>query len=730
MEGSFYRSNINHFEEDDLEASVWDDVRENNSSSNDNHKVDMNNDNNLIGEKIDEDNAINELSQTFANISVLGTGIGSSLNESIPYENAPQTDTLIDQSNIFQLPLSQEASQGDGRETEDIPINHGLLLDKLAPPEDNDLSNLHNNEDDHIINIPKGRDDPLFSGKMFASPLPIDTNILNNSLETTERKNISNTQLHRLFSGKRLRRRAVPASSVETDPLHKAQLDSHSSKQNNEKNDSLVQSTLSNKDTIININYDNDIDILRKMTSPLYALSSKNDLVDENVREIRVSGSNETQKDSKDNNGVAIINPDESPNPGNDIWSFKIEVKDPIKIDELASSHIEYTVNSTLVSPPITSSNPILPSRESQVRRRYRDFRWLYRQLQNNHWGKIIPPPPEKQAVGRFKDDFIENRRFQMESMLNRIARDPVLQKDDDFIFFLSSETFDKDSKIREYISGSAAYNDNNDLSEIHISEIKLLGPDDAAVVLKNGGLDADNTRGFMNITFSSPPKYVEQDEFFIQEYENLNLLESQLKQIYQSLDLIDSQRNELASTIEEFANVIKSLSKLEVTRQSSELLSNFSEVQSKIKSILERNSLQDALTITATVDEYIRSLASVRATFKQRRKIGYYLGIVENDLKKKLVQFHKQTNNGQQDIKGNEKLLKLKNECDTLQERRDKISKWFGDITNTIRSELTSYNKSRISEFRNSIEISLEGAIESQKECIELWETFFQTNL
>ena len=100
MEGSFYRSNINHFEEDDLEASVWDDVRENNSSSNDNHKVDMNNDNNLIGEKIDEDNAINELSQTFANISVLGTGIGSSLNESIPYENAPQTDTLIDQSNI------------------------------------------------------------------------------------------------------------------------------------------------------------------------------------------------------------------------------------------------------------------------------------------------------------------------------------------------------------------------------------------------------------------------------------------------------------------------------------------------------------------------------------------------------------------------------------------------------------------------------------------------------
>ena len=410
--------------------------------------------------------------------------------------------------------------------------------------------------------------------------------------------------------------------------------------------------------------------------------------------------------------------------------SFKIEVKDPIKIDELTSSHVEYLVHTKLAPSSATSSTSILPSGESQIRRRYRDFRWLYRQLQNNHWGKIIPPPPEKQAVGRFKDDFIENRRFQMESMLNRIARDPILQKDDDFIFFLTSESFSKDSKIREYVSGSAAYNDDNDLSEIHISEIKLLGPEDAAIVLKNGGLDADNNRGFMNISFSSPPKYIEQDQFFIQEYDNLSILESQLKQIYQSLDLIDTQRNELASTIGEFAEVIKSLAKLEVTRQSSELLSNFSEVHSKIKSILERNSLQDALTIIATVDEYIRSLASVRATFKQRRKIGYYLGIVENDFRKKLAQFDRQTNNGQRDIKGDSKFLKLKNECDILQTRRDKISKWFNDVTNTIRLELNSYNKERINEFKNSIEISLEGAIESQKECIELWETFFQTNL
>ncbi|KAK5963896.1 sorting nexin 1 PWA37_004234 [Arxiozyma heterogenica] len=730
MENNFYRKGTNNFEEDNLEASVWDDVRGDNSSSNDSHDVTTNNNNSFIEDEIGEDNAINELSQTFANINILGTGIGSPKVEPVLYENTYQASSFTDQSNIFQLPSKQESSHADGEETEDISTNHELLLDKLAPQEDTDFSKFHNSGIDHITDVPKGNADPLFSGEMFASPLPIDTNILNDSNETTKKKDASNTQLNRLFSVKKLRRRPVPASSVETDPLHKAQLDNHSSKQKNEKSNLITQPTISDKNSIIDFDYDNDIDILRKMNSPLYTLSSEKNSINKNDEEIKVAEPMEVQEDSNNNSNIEIIKSDEPSNANNNLLTFKIEVKDPIKVDELAASHIEYSVNTTLVSPQTMSSDSILPSGESQVRRRYRDFRWLYRQLQNNHWGKIIPPPPEKQAVGRFKDDFIENRRFQMESMLNRIARDPVLQRDADFIFFLSSESFNKDSKIREYISGSAAYNDNNDLSEIHISEIKLLGPDDAAIVLKNGGLDTENTRGFMNFSFSSPPKYIEQDQIFIQEYDNLNQLESQLKQIYQSLDLIDSQRNELALTIEEFAKIVKNLAKLEVTRQSTELLSNFSEVQSKIKSILERNSLQDALTLIAMVDEYIRSLASVRATFKQRRKIGYYLGIVENDLKKKLVQFNKQTNNIQQDIKGNEKLLKLKNECDILQARRDKIAKWFGDVTTTIRNELNSYNKTRINEFRSSIEISLEGAIESQKECIELWETFFQTNL
>jgi sorting nexin-1/2 len=84
------------------------------------------------------------------------------------------------------------------------------------------------------------------------------------------------------------------------------------------------------------------------------------------------------------------------------------------------------------------------------VSRRYRDFLWLYTQLHNNSPGIIIPPPPEKQAVGRFDSDFVESRRAALERMLNRIAAHPMLQHDSDLKLFLESDAFNVDVKNKE----------------------------------------------------------------------------------------------------------------------------------------------------------------------------------------------------------------------------------------------------------------------------------------
>lgn len=62
----------------------------------------------------------------------------------------------------------------------------------------------------------------------------------------------------------------------------------------------------------------------------------------------------------------------------------------------------------------------------------------------------IVPPPPEKQAVGRFNDNFVEARRAALEKMLNKIAAHPTLQLDSDLKIFLESGSFAVDVKNRE----------------------------------------------------------------------------------------------------------------------------------------------------------------------------------------------------------------------------------------------------------------------------------------
>jgi sorting nexin-1/2 len=84
------------------------------------------------------------------------------------------------------------------------------------------------------------------------------------------------------------------------------------------------------------------------------------------------------------------------------------------------------------------------------VSRRFRDFLWLYNQLHSNNPGIIVPPPPEKQAVGRFNADFVESRRQALERMLNKTASHPILQRDGDLKLFLESEAFNVDIKHKE----------------------------------------------------------------------------------------------------------------------------------------------------------------------------------------------------------------------------------------------------------------------------------------
>ncbi|QLL34880.1 hypothetical protein HG536_0H02550 [Torulaspora globosa] len=579
------------------------------------------------------------------------------------------------------------------------------LLKKLAPEEDPLLDIQTTVKESNIDSPVKAKEEPLFSGSTYIA-FPELSDVSAQGDETNEAPSSgshrSSTKPQVLFNSARIRRRPLSSHALDRNATTEAKISDPLGEI--KKQEEFVDESLEEQQVPESAGSAKGTSILQQVNEPLFKLSPRKPSgVKDNEETLESDVSGVTKKDEEESKLI----------------EFNIEVKDPVKVGELTSMHVEYTVE---------SRSEVFEGSYAKVIRRYSDFRWLYRQLQNNHWGSIIPPPPEKQTVGRFKQDFIENRRCQMERMLRRIAGKASLQSDPDFLLFLKSEQFASDAKKREHITGSGASNDSNDLSEIYISEIQLLGAEDAATVLKNGGLDAESQKRFMNISFSSPPKYVEVDDFFVEQRQNIDLLEEKLSQLDKSLVSVDCQRNELASVTEEFARTIDSLATLEVTKKSSDLLTNFAQTHRRIKESLERTSLQEALTLGITLDEYLRLLSSLKAVFNQRAKLGQYLAIVEGDMTRKQSSLERlQKNSGQSSL---DKLSTNKNEYLVLKRRFEIIKKSWQDVGNRIKVEISSFDAEKVKDFRNSMEIFLESAIEGQKEAIELWETFYQNNL
>lgn len=662
--------------DDDLSAPVWDELNENSTP------------------------AVDELSGALSNLSTHEPS-------SIVAQNSQSQDPQIAHESHEN---SLDGNDSSDTEKQDQVATSNHLLEELAP-ENEALSELKLSTNSVPASPLNNTADPLFSASTYLpliggeNPLlgeEIDGNNMTDQSSSPRRK-MGRPQ--RLFNSARIRRRPLSSNTESlireretaniSDPLGE-------SKKESEFTDEPLDESPLNADKFSKNN--NIVDLVDE---PLFKLSPR-------------KKSNTNLEGSEENNDSEASGDQKQAEQIGKLEDFEIEVKDPVKVGELTSLHVEYTV--------ITKSC-LLENQCAQVNRRYTDFRWLYRQLQSNHWGVIIPPPPEKQSVGRFKQDFIENRRFQMERMLRKIVTSPTLQKDPDFLMFLSSTDFVIESKNREHISGSAASNDSNDLSEIHISEIGLLGADDAAVVMKNGGIDSESQKRFMNISFSSPPKYIEADEYFREQWHYAETLEQQLKQLDKSLELVDAERNQLASVTEEFSKAVESLAELEVTKKNANLLANFAETHRRIKESLERNSLQESLTLGVTLDEYVRSLASLKAIFNQRAKLGQYLVIVEGDLLKKESQLEK-LHHIFKTQPSSEKVQIAKKDYQVLQARFINVKKNWQAVGIKIKDEIDAYQLEKIQDFRNSIEIFLESTIESQKENIELWETFYQNNL
>jgi len=102
-------------------------------------------------------------------------------------------------------------------------------------------------------------------------------------------------------------------------------------------------------------------------------------------------------------------------------------------------AHVTYTVNTQY------------PNGQTSVAvRRYNDFAWLQKELEQKHPDILVPPIPEKDALSRFFTDVVQYRRREFNRFLGRISSHPVLSKDKSVELFLTAKEDELNSHQEE----------------------------------------------------------------------------------------------------------------------------------------------------------------------------------------------------------------------------------------------------------------------------------------
>ncbi|ORX55775.1 Vps5-domain-containing protein [Hesseltinella vesiculosa] len=367
---------------------------------------------------------------------------------------------------------------------------------------------------------------------------------------------------------------------------------------------------------------------------------------------------------------------------------FEVSVEDPQKVGDAINAHIVYKVKTKTDSPAFRSS-------EMVVARRYRDFLWLYNQLTFGNPGVIVPPVPEKHALGRFQDEFVESRRIALERCLRKIVTHPMLHGDPDLKVFLESESFNSEKRTKRTEPDMPKLGFMRSFSE----------------TLSNAGANP----------FA---KFIETDDWFITKKTQLDTLEAQLKALMKSVEALVKQRKELGAASFEFGESMFPLASAELNRNLSVHLTVLGNIQKELKELHEEQARFDILTLEHTIDEYIRIIGSIRLSFNARTRAYQAYQQTELELQKKVTAHDKLKS--QQKIKP-EKVTIAAQEMEEVKQRLVDAQQEVEDISKLIRNELDRFDQEKVEDFRASVEAFLQHMIDHQKKVIALWESYFE---
>lgn len=201
--------------------------------------------------------------------------------------------------------------------------------------------------------------------------------------------------------------------------------------------------------------------------------------------------------------------------------------------------------------------------------------------------------------------------------------------------------------------------------------------------------------------------------------------MDGQLKSLLKAIEAIIKQRRDLGVASSEFGESIVSLAGTELNKPLANSLLVLGNLKIRIKELHDKQAHMDVLTLEHTVDEYIRTIGSIKITFMTRAKFNQNMVQAQNDLSKKKANFDKMSQPSRKTKP--ERLQQLQHEITEAEQRVDGAKKDFEEISTLIRQEFDRFDREKVEDFKQSVEAFLASMVKHQREIVGLWENYFR---
>lgn len=225
--------------------------------------------------------------------------------------------------------------------------------------------------------------------------------------------------------------------------------------------------------------------------------------------------------------------------------------------------------------------------------RRYSDFSWLAGELVAQYPGIIVPPVPEKQAVGRFSAEFIESRRRSLEKFLVRVLSHKELGQATVLVTFLQAA---EDNLVQAKEEAKANRPKKSTISWL----------EGTVSTLANGRAELEKS--------AADIKSEEISQFVAQQ-------DKVVAVVIKHAEGLSKKNNDVSHAYFDLAQSLKGLGEAESQQSLAQGLAQVSGATDSLSALLSTQAEAEIVKLVEPLQEYARMLASIRIAVSQRQE-------------------------------------------------------------------------------------------------------------